>query len=154
MKIDIEGMDSVCLLSLFYFSGRPRYISIESEKKSFIKLIKEIKLFNKLGYNKFKAINQKDVIHQREPASAGEDIRIGHIFRFGSSGLFGKDLEGKWLGKYAIISRYILIFIGYFLYGDYGIVTKSKIFKKIRLRLERKLGVSIPGWFDTHAMYV
>ena len=57
LKIDIEGMDSVCLEALLDFSEKPDYISIESEKISFKKLKEEYLLFKALGYYKFKAIS-------------------------------------------------------------------------------------------------
>ncbi len=39
LKIDIEGMDTECLKALLPFDVRPDYVSIESDKLSFDKLL-------------------------------------------------------------------------------------------------------------------
>lgn len=54
MKIDIEGMDRVCLNSMLRIpkSSRPRYVSVENVERSLIDSMV------KLGYTKFKVVNQ------------------------------------------------------------------------------------------------
>ena len=60
MKIDIEGADMEVLSSLKILNKKnlPLFLSIESEKVSWNKLIKEMNLFKSLGYKKFKIIGQ------------------------------------------------------------------------------------------------
>lgn len=64
MKIDIEGNDKVCLRSMLKFEQRPDYVSIESEKVSFIRLEEELNLFTSLGFARFKAIQQASIAKQ------------------------------------------------------------------------------------------
>lgn len=54
MKIDIEGMDLVCLTSLFRVPklSRPRYVSVENVERS------SLDTMANLGYTKFKVVNQ------------------------------------------------------------------------------------------------
>ncbi len=92
LKIDIEGMDTICLKALLNFEERPDYISIESDKRSFKGLKEEFELFKKLGYSSFKIINQAKVRHQKEPKQTKEGKFCNHSFSVGSSGLFGSDL--------------------------------------------------------------
>lgn len=153
LKIDIEGMDKVCLKSLISFVEKPDYISIESEKVSFLELKEEFNLLVKNGYDKFKIINQGSISKQSTPENTIEGLRIDYDFQPGSTGLFGNDLPGKWLNYYKAILKYRLIFFGYKLFGDNGIVTnryfKNVILKIISIFIKQR----IPGWYDTHAMH-
>lgn len=81
LKVDIEGMDLVCLKSLLNFEERPDYISIESEKKDFNKLKEEFVLFKKLGYDKFQIINQTKIRSQKEPADTKEGCFLNYTFK-------------------------------------------------------------------------
>lgn len=47
LKIDIEGVDVACLKTLLQFTNKPSYISIESEKIEFKKLLQEFVLLEK-----------------------------------------------------------------------------------------------------------
>ncbi len=153
MKIDIEGMDSVCLKSLINFDERPDYVSMESEKVSFDKLINELELLKRLGYAQFKAVQQKDKSRVSEPNPSFEGKGyLGYAFQEGSSGLFGTDLPRKWKTFPQIVDEYKCIFRLYKLFGDYGTLNNyflSKILKRILSRLRRP----IPGWYDTHAKH-
>lgn len=93
LKIDIEGMDIVCLEALLNFKEKPDYISIESEKVSFDKLRNEFRVFKKLWYVSFQAINQTCVSQQKEVKNSAEGYCTHHVFQDGSSGVFGKDLD-------------------------------------------------------------
>lgn len=154
MKIDIEGMDLVCLETLSHFENKPNYISIESEKVNFSNLIKEFKLLERLGYNKFKVINQGDVPKQKEPLKSEEGQTLNYVFEPGSSGLFGNDFEGSWISKRMAILKYRFIFFGYKLFGDHSKIKKwriIKLFKRVMVKLLRT--ESVPGWYDTHAIH-
>lgn len=153
LKIDIEGMDIVCLKSLLHFTDKPDYISIESEKKSFRKLKKEFDLFKANGYDSFQLVNQADIQLQKEPRPSKENKFTDYTFEHGSSGLFGKDLTGHWYSCKRAIRKYRCIFAGYKLLGDTGVIT-NRYLKAIILRL---IGVftkrPVPGWYDTHARH-
>lgn len=151
LKIDIEGMDTVCLRALLNFEHTPNHISIESEKVSFQKLLDEISLFEKLGYTKFKAIQQRGISNQKEPSIAKEGAFLNYQFQEGSSGLFGEELPNKWLNKNQLIRKYRFIFRLYKYFGDSGKLKDHLAGKIIYKLCHMVLNRPIPGWYDTHA---
>jgi FkbM family methyltransferase len=158
MKIDIEGCDLVCLNALCGFKERPTYISIESDKTSFKNIEREIELLAELGYTSFKAVNQAKVHLSHSPQPPKEGKYVSHRFEHGSSGLFGSELEGKWRSKREILRQYRFIRLGYFLFGDDGVMFIKSKFRGARLvnALTRRVvdlltRGSVPGWYDTHA---
>ena len=152
LKIDIEGMDTVCLKSLLNFTKRPSYISIESNKLSFDKLNEEFNLFTQLGYNKFQIINQTQITSQKEPYNSNEEHYLNYKFKHGSSGLFGNDLNNKmWKSTPESIEIYKKIFKGYKLLGDHALINKFQLGKVFTKGLTRLTG--LPGWYDTHAKH-
>lgn len=153
LKIDIEGMDTVCLRALVNFEQRPDYISIESEKVSFAKLVDELNLLAQLGYASFQAIQQNGIPHQIEPNPSEEKRYVGYQFQKGSSGLFGKDLPNEWKSYNKILNEYKIIFIQYKLFGDHGKLKKYFIGKVLKKVLSMILRRPVPGWYDTHAKH-
>jgi FkbM family methyltransferase len=154
MKIDIEGADTVCLKSLLGFELKPDYISVESEKVNSVRLKQEINLLEHLGYLEFKAIQQESIPNQLPPNPSREGKTMPYQFQFGSSGLFGKDLPGKWKGKKEILNEYMKIFFLYRLFGDNSILNQfmmGRKFIKMLTRLTRRN--HLPGWYDTHAKH-
>jgi FkbM family methyltransferase len=143
LKIDIEGADILCLESLMERPDRPRFVSIESEKRSWRALLYEFEIFNRLGYLRFKIVNQKHVSEQKPPNPAAEGRSVQHRFEPGSSGLFGEDLSGRWLTTHQAIWRYRFIFLRYLFFGDFGIL-------RILLRVPGLGRLGAP-WWDTHA---
>jgi FkbM family methyltransferase len=153
LKIDIEGMDTVCLHALKHCDQRPDYVSIESDKVSFERLLEEFDLFTRLGYTSFKAVQQNRVSHQKEPHPSKEGCYIGYRFQGGSSGLFGEDLPGEWKDFDGILKEYRFIFLQYRLFGDYGKLSEYFVGKVIRRILSIIRRRQIPGWYDTHAKH-
>ena len=153
MKIDIEGSDTICLRSLLGFERKPSYISIESDKVIFEGLREELNLLARLGYDKLQAVQQKSVNYQVEPTSSGEGVYVGYAFEPGSSGLFGKDLPGRWKTEGEILRQYQTIFILYRLFGDNSLLNKSSIGRQFMRVIERALRRPLPGWYDTHARH-
>lgn len=152
LKIDIEGMDRVCLNALLEFDEKPSYLSIESEKVSFKELKNEMNLLLQNGYKQFKIVNQQNIHLQKEPKDSKEGQYIGYTFESGSTGLFGTDLPSNWMNHTRAIQRYKLIFLGYKWLGDYGLISNRKLLKKIVLKLIRLFTKQpVPGWYDTHA---
>lgn len=152
LKIDIEGMDTVCLKSLLKFTKRPDFISIESDKSSFEKLNEEFDLFKQLGYNDFQIINQAKISSQKEPNNTKEGKYLKYGFERGATGLFGKDLNQQdWKTSTEAIKTYKRIFLGYTLLGDEVLINRfylGRVFTEICIRL-----FGFPGWFDTHAKH-
>ena len=151
LKIDIEGMDMVCLKSLGKFKEKPDYISIESEKVSFKGLKMEMELFDALGYHDFKLVNQADIAKQKEPDQSSMGGNINYAFKYGQTGLFGSDLPHEWMDRKQAIASYRKVFWGYRMFGDKSFVGKTRYGQKLLRFLSRKMGRSIPGWYDTHA---
>jgi FkbM family methyltransferase len=151
LKIDIEGMDPVCLKSLKDFTKRPDYISIESNKVSFEELKDEFAVFKQLGYDKFHVINQSRITSQKEPKDSIEGRYLNYKFERGSSGLFGNDLNKKWRSMDESIELYKKIFQGYKLLGDNSLINKLSFGRFFTRTLSRLTG--IPGWYDTHAKH-
>jgi len=153
LKIDIEGMDTICLKSLSNFELKPDYISIESDKVSFGNLEEEFRLFTNLGYSNFQTVNQSTISKQKEPKQSQAGSFLNYHFLEGSSGLFGKDLPDNWKSNEQIQKEYTKIFRGYKLFGDYSKLRKfylGRIFIKVIAKLSAK---PIPGWYDTHAKH-
>ncbi|MFN4123581.1 MAG: FkbM family methyltransferase [Flavobacteriales bacterium] len=153
MKIDIEGMDTVCLKSLLHFDNKPDYISIESDKVSMDNIKAEFQLFDALGYNAFQIVNQGNITRQKEKRENGEGKFLGHYFEHGSTGPFGKDLGRKWLNKNQAISKYESIFIGYKLWGDHSKIKRFILLKILRRMVQFLTRNATPGWYDTHARH-
>lgn len=153
LKIDIEGMDTICLKSLLAFQEKPNYISIESEKVNFKKLKGEFDLFYKNGYDKFQLINQAIITTFKESKYDSEGVFVNFNFEKGSSGPFGRDLSGEWISSKNALRKYKWIFYGYTFFGDKSKIIKYRItslFLRITKRLFKK---HIPGWYDTHAKH-
>ena len=161
MKIDIEGCDTVCIKALRGFQERPSYISIESDKTSLENVEREIEMFSELGYASFQAVEQSQIPWaQSPPKPAREGKYAAHRFEKGSSGLFGRELEGRWKPRREVLSQYKLIFLGYYLLGDDGIMGRWRFPGARQLRgLTRRAirllltHATVPGWYDTHARH-
>ena len=154
LKIDIEGMDTVCLAALAQFEQKPDYVSLESNKASIAELAQELNLLTQLGYTKFKAIQQVNVPRQREPNPSKEGRLAGWQFQVGTTGLFGADLPRQWKDYKDTLRQYKVIFFGYKLFGDYGILRRYFLGEALRKVLCHLLRTpSFPGWYDTHAKH-
>jgi FkbM family methyltransferase len=153
MKIDIEGADTICLKSLLDFDLKPDYVSIESEKVLFDKLVEEIKLLEQLGFAEFMAVQQDNIASTVTPNPSKEGIFVEHNFQRGSSGLFGKELLGNWKTKKEILREYNRIFYNYKLFGDLSLLQRFWFGRAIVDLLATGLRKPLPGWYDTHAKH-
>jgi FkbM family methyltransferase len=154
MKIDIEGADLFCLRSLLDFTDRPDYVSIESEKCSFPKLIEEFELLERLGYSTFKAVQQADKENLLScPQAPLEGQYVKHQFKSDSSGLFGRELPGRWKNRGQIIRQYRWVFLLYRLFGDNGSLRPYRIGRRLHRAARSLLRQPVPGWYDTHARH-
>lgn len=99
LKIDIEGMDLIALKALRQFNDRPRYVSAENGQPHMLREMVD------LGYSVFKFINQKTISEITLPEPAREGKHVSWLFPFGSSGPFGAETPGAWLGEKAVLEQ-------------------------------------------------
>jgi FkbM family methyltransferase len=151
MKIDLEGVDLVCLRALKHVTPKPDFLSMESEKKEASGLLEEIKLLHHLGYQRFQAVQQFGMAWRKEPEDTREGKYAGHAFPEGSSGLFGSDLPGKWLSMDALLEEYRNIFRQYRRWGDGSLLDRYAITRNLLYAFSRLTRRPLPGWYDTHA---
>jgi FkbM family methyltransferase len=144
LKIDIEGADLLCLEALQRYKDRPQFVSIESEKKSWAALRHEFHILKRLGYTKFKIVDQGLVPQQTPPHPATEGRYVDYRFAEGASGLFGSELPGDWLSEREALRRYRWIFLSYKLTGDEGLLKRVRALRRIVKRYKA-------SWYDTHA---
>lgn len=94
LKIDIEGLDRVCMesVSTLHMDKRPRYLSVENVQKHIVERLAE------LGYKGFKAVNQAKL-------ELGTSLEMrGHSGPWGEDAV--DDLTGtKWQTKEEILRR-------------------------------------------------
>lgn len=149
VKIDIEGADLDALASLAQCDGTPAYVSIESEKVSWRRLLLELRTFHELGYRRFQIVNQYWIKDQALPNHSSEGRSVAYAFSSGSSGAFGADLGGRWMGRVETTLRYAGIFFRYRVNGDRGVIHILP-YSHFWYRVSRRL-IGEPCWFDTHA---
>jgi FkbM family methyltransferase len=150
LKVDIEGSDTLCLKALRRFPVKPAHVSIESDKRSWKALVRELDLFEELGYRRFKVVNQRRVRRQVPPRPPREGVYVATTFQPGASGLFGEEAPGRWLTRKQCLMRYAGIFLRYRIYGEYGFFNRKS---RIGLFLARSCSAVFgrPSWYDTHA---
>jgi len=150
MKIDIEGADMFCLDYLKLIDDKPQFLSIESNKVNFSKLIEEFNTLSNLGYTKYAIAQQATIGNSTYNVTLG-DKTIQHTFEISASGLFGELLNMPWVEKEVAIAEYKWIFKFYKLFGDNSIFMKSGEFSYMYHLLQQQLGEPLAGWYDTHA---
>ncbi len=153
MKIDIEGADIHCLEVLKSFDTKPAYLSIEAIEQDIGNQKKQIDLLRELGYDSFKAIQQARMHRRKLPAVSAEGKSVDHHFAKGSSGPFGRDLEGEWRSAAEILVDYDRIFRRNRRVTNSIFWKTSLIRKPVRRAIEFLAHTTIPGWYDTHARH-
>jgi len=138
LKIDIEGADSLCLDGLLPFEGRPRFVSFEIEHWSLLR--KEMNTLTKLGYKKFKIVNQGLVREQVPPWPAREGMYVDYRFEDDASGLFGNELADDWTARAATVAQV------YQLIGRKIVTGVAK-----RLPTANRFAPKYSSWYDMHA---
>lgn len=150
LKMDLEGSDLLAVRQLKALGAVPKFLSMESDKISWKKLVEECTTLRDLGYTKFKVVNQQWVTGQQCPTSPVEGNYISHRFELGSSGLFGRELPGDWITYEECLRKYKKIFLRYRLFGDNGWLNN-----RYAKWIFRRLRVKYPDveWYDTHATF-
>lgn len=144
LKIDIEGADMLCVNALFEAKCRPKYISIESTKTSWRALLNEFDTLERLGYTRFKVVDQK--CHKPGDFAHRNGKMIRHAFQHGASGPFGESLDGPWLTKWQALRTYASIFFLYKTVGDNQLLGRVLQHVPFGHRILDRV-----SWYDTHA---
>lgn len=155
VKIDVEGVDMLVVEALKAFPERPHYLSIESEKVDFDELINEFDLLERLGYTKFKVVQQRSIPGRTIRVRAIDGSPIEYTFMDCASGPFGEDIPQPWLSRTETIKLYEEIFARYRMFGDRSAYSRLPRVAKGVISTAYKAATGyrgpLPGWFDTHA---
>ena len=151
LKIDIEGADLLCVKALYHFQERPKYLSIELTNANFAQMADELNHLCRLGYQKFKLLNQLLNPTLVCPNPPLEGNYVATAFPYGSSGPFGEETPGEWLSADTIRAKIKRLAIWQQFFRPEG-----KFYGRLSYKLEkiwcRKFGKpAIIGWFDLHA---
>ncbi len=145
-KIDIEGFDLVCLRGFLECQARPSYLSFEID---FDMVDQMIDCATEMGYGQFSLVSQKGAAKQKAPRPALEGLDVDYTFVYGSSGLFGRELQTDWVDARKMRSR------------CNAIVNQHRAFGLLR-RVGRLLPIDVAkvqtkyfplswDWYDIHA---
>jgi FkbM family methyltransferase len=149
LKIDVEGVDRHVLQTLAVLPDRPRYLSFESEKASFDSLVADLELVHRLGYQRFKVVQQATIPGRKVTASDRTGSKFSYRFERHASGGFGEEAEGRWVTKEQAITEYRRIFKDYRWLGESSFLGRHL---SLPLRATRRiLNKGLPGWHDLHA---
>jgi FkbM family methyltransferase len=149
-KIDIQGLDYGILNAFKSFDERPRFLSVASDKVRFEGVVAEVELLQELGYKRFQAVQQRWIPGSTIETTKVDGEPLRHEFEMHSSGPFGEDLKGAWVGADELIAQYRPIFRDYRLFGDHSWL--QRVFGRAPMAiLERLTHRPMPGWYDTHA---
>lgn len=113
MKIDIEGFDHIALQGLFSFlkhtPDRPNYVSVEFSREDLGIALEQLLALIRCGYTRFNFVNQGMRSHVKAPLTPREGKYAEFFHMQITTGLFGKELDGKWLDVYAATERIVEI---------------------------------------------
>ena len=137
LKLDIEGSEHLVLTAMLALHDKPPFLSMESEKVSFKKLLWELRTLRKLGYRHFKVVPQLFIPGTTIQTEDLAGRKFAYTFEPEATGPFGDEAGGRWLGYYQACLKYVWIFGLYKLFGDSGLLTR--------------ITGRFPGWYDTHA---
>jgi FkbM family methyltransferase len=155
LKIDLEGVDGYVLETLSQFGDRPQYISMESEKVDFAALRESLELLARLGYTKFKIVDQSTLAGSSGSFRAVDNSLFSYTFPPDTSGPFGEEIPQPWVSFSQALSDYRLIFWRYRWFGD------KSLFARLPWRIQHWLKRTYQmatgshggfvGWHDIHA---
>jgi FkbM family methyltransferase len=156
LKIDIEGADAVPLKTMVGRQVVPSYVSIEIAQHDFSEGLEQIQLLKSLGYTQFNFFNQGMRRSIKAPASPLEGSYVPFDGDAVTTGLFGKELGGKWMDVAAAEKRFAGIYRRHILFrenklyskdGNFGGTLLSKIYNRFR----RHLLHDPVAWYELHA---
>jgi FkbM family methyltransferase len=146
LKIDIEGADMLCLEDLLTFSVRPKFLSLELALADFDDGFNELATLWKLGYRQFKIMNQAMNVRLKSPNPPREGTYVQYSFDGFTSGLFGEETPGEWLGPEEILLKYRALLKKNRMFGEQSKWHNTKVHRIY----ERVTGEPV-AWYDIHA---
>jgi FkbM family methyltransferase len=151
LKLDIEGSEHLVLTAMLTLHDAPPFLSMESEKVSFKKLLWELRTLRKLGYRRFKVVQQRSIAGTTIQTVDLAGRKFAYTFEPAATGPFGDEAAGRWLSYYQACLKYVWIFGLYKLFGDGGLMLKHRRGRQLHRALMLITGTTFPGWYDTHA---
>src|ERR1044071_5736999 len=76
MKIDIEGLDHLCISALVNQTDKPTYVSVETHAWSYTETLQLLTLLSAAGYGSFKIVSQLGVASQTCPYPSREGAYV------------------------------------------------------------------------------
>lgn len=149
LKIDIEGGDSAILNHLRELGDKPEYVSFEISLKSIASGVKDLIKLQETGYRQFKIRNQGCNRHLKSPKPPLEGKYVKQKFNGLTSGLFGREIPGKWLELDQTIKSYIRIVNEQSKHGMHGTLYHtrySELYREFKKKIKRPV-----AWYDIHA---
>jgi FkbM family methyltransferase len=153
LKIDIEGLDMLCVNALHQFAERPTFVSLESHVSAgaapFDRVFDELAHLWVLGYRAFQYVDQRKHPTLALPADAREGVFVDARFTDNSSGPFGEEAPGEWEPISVTLGRGTGHWLQHNLVGFGGRWSGSRAgaaYARVLRRLRRPI-----GWYDLHA---
>jgi FkbM family methyltransferase len=156
MKVDIEGRDIVPLRALERVPERPAFVSIEVAHHDPSLGFSQLLQLTRCGYTKFQFFNQCLRQHVKAPTPPREGTYAEFFPAQSTTGLFGRELDGRWLNFTQAASRLTKLCEihasfrddpRYSKNGQFGGTLRSKIYNRFRRHV---LGDPV-AWYDLHA---
>ena len=156
LKIDIEGADAVPLQTMIGRRVIPTYASIEIAQHDLSEGLEQIRLLASLGYTRFNFFNQGMRRSVKAPSPPREGSYVPFDGTAVTTGLFGRELGGKWMDASAAERRFTGIHKRYVLFrenkryskdGNFGGTLLSKVHNRFRRHV---LGDPV-AWYELHA---
>jgi FkbM family methyltransferase len=162
LKVDIEGMDMLCIRALRSFDERPEFVSVESAVSSLdaplSKIFDELAELWNLGYRKFAYVNQNGHPFRRPPFPAREGRYVDTPLTFVQSGYFGEEMPEPWASIWPTLLRARAIRFHHNLCGYGGGWTSNRLTRPYALASNVAWHLRHPssragyrGWWDLHA---
>jgi FkbM family methyltransferase len=154
LKVDIEGLDMLCVRALRDVPERPDYVSLESSvsvnEASAESVFDELAELWALGYRSFKYVNQQ---HNARRGSLPRPGRDGHVeggYSSDSSGPFGEETPGRWQAVDKAYARAQALRAHHNLAGIGGRWAQTRVGRTYR-RLRTDVLHRPVAWYDLHA---
>jgi len=161
LKVDIEGVDMLCVRALRQFQERPEFLSVESIVSSldapFDKAFDELAELWRLGYRRFAYVNQ--TLHPfREPANPPREGRyVDTRITIDQSGFFGEEMPERWRSIGPTLLRAQAIRVHHNMAGLGGAWTKNPMTRPyawmstVAGHLRHPTSRARYQWWDLHA---